>query len=144
MKDLHNKIRTLEVSLHQWNVRSDRDSLELLLHPAFIEVGYSGTTYDFKRILESLLAEGAEKSTQAIWSQGFEFIDLSTSMVQVLYLSAHEKNGVLSRHAKRTSIWVKIYPAGKCSIIKLHRLLRSRKYAHNKQLHSTIYALSFV
>ena len=113
MKDLHNKIRTLEVSLHQRNVRSDRDSLELLLHPAFIEVGYSGTTYDFKCILESLLAEGAEKSTPEIWSQEFEFIDLSASIVQVLYLSAHEKNGVLSRHAKRTSIWVKDLPSWK-------------------------------
>jgi hypothetical protein len=100
----------LEVSLHQKNVRSDRESLELLLHPSFKEVGYSGTTYDFNHILETLLSEGIEESTPEIWSQEFEFINLSSSIVQVLYLSAHEENGVLSRHAKRTSIWVKDSP----------------------------------
>ena len=107
MSDSHQEIKTLEISLHQQDIRRSKESLELLLHPLFKEVGYSGVTYDLKSILEALEQEAKSDSTPEIWSQNFEFIDLASEIVQVLYLSAHLKEGVLVRHAKRTSIWVK-------------------------------------
>jgi len=107
MSDLHKELKALELSLHQEEVRCNRKALELLLHPSFKEIGYSGATYNLESILEALTKESASGSIPVIWSQGFEFTDLSPEIVQLWYLSAQEKAGVLKRHAKRTSIWIK-------------------------------------
>ena len=107
MSDIHKEIETLEISLHQKSVRCNRESLVSLLHPSFMEIGYSGTTHNLESILQALDAESNAGPGPVIWSQGFEFIDLASELVQVIYLSAREKEGVLIRHAKRTSIWAK-------------------------------------
>jgi len=107
MNDLHKELKALEISLHQHNVRDDTESLELLLHPSYIEIGYSGTSYNLNSMLEHLKDESITSSAAEIWSQDYEFIDLSPVIVQILYISAHVKEGKLFRHSKRTSIWVK-------------------------------------
>jgi len=107
MSDIHREIKSREQALHQHDVRSSVDSLKTLLHPSFKEIGYSGTTYNLSAILEMLRKDTAAGSTHIILAQNFEFIDLAPGLVQVLYLSAQEEDGVLTHHAKRTSIWVR-------------------------------------
>ena len=98
-------LKKLEIALHQHEVRTDIKKLMELLHPKFIEIGYSGKTYDFESTLETLASESS--SSSGTWSQGYEYIEYSPAVVQVIYLSARlSKDGNLSRHAKRTSIWV--------------------------------------
>ena len=105
MSDIEQKIQSLEVALHQTEVRSNPNELIKLLHKDFREVGYSGNTYDLSAILNELTTNNSE--SQSIWSQEFEFTHLSSEIVQVHYLSAHLKSGELSRYSRRTSIWVK-------------------------------------
>lgn len=99
-------IQELEQALHQYEIRTDKQKITKLLHPAFIEIGYSGTTYGYRDIINSMLAE--EKPDYQVWSQDYRFIELADSLVQVIYHEARmDKQGNLSRHAKRNSIWVK-------------------------------------
>ena len=98
-------LRALEIVFHQQVVRTSIDKLTELLHPSFIEVGYSGKTYDFNSMLENQLKPPLDF---VVWSQDYEYYEYASDIVQVNYLSANlEKDGSLSRHAKRTSIWVK-------------------------------------
>ena len=99
-------LRNLEVALHKFEVRTDRSKLETLLHDSFIEIGYSGKTYTYKSILNMLSNE--EPSEFIIWSQDYEYIELTPNLIQLIYKQARmDKDGVLSRYAKRTSIWSK-------------------------------------
>jgi len=98
-------LKTLEVSIHQHEVRTSIEKLKELFHPDFIEIGYSGKTYDFNSILENV---PKLPSDFIVWSQCYEYYQYAPNVVQVNYLSANlEEDGSLSRHAKRTSIWVK-------------------------------------
>ena len=105
MSDIEQKIQSLEVSLHRPEVRSNPKKIIQLLHKDFREVGYSGSTYDLLAILNDLADNNSE--SQLIWSQEYEFTHLSSEIIQVHYLSAHLQNDELTRHANRTSIWVK-------------------------------------
>ena len=97
-------LRELEVALHQSDIRTNIDKLTKLIHPAFVEIGYSGKTYDFKAVLKSM---SELPPFFVIWSQDFEYSEYAEGVVQVTYLSANiDQQGNLSRHAKRTSIWV--------------------------------------
>jgi len=98
-------LRALETSIHQHEVRSSINKLKEILHPDFVEIGYSGKTYDFKSMLENLPKLPLDF---IVWSQNYEYYEYAPNIVQVNYLSANlEKDDSLSRHAKRTSIWVK-------------------------------------
>ena len=105
MNDIEQKITALEVSLHDPAIRHDQKKLTELLHKDFREVGYTGKSYNLASILNDLADINSE--SQSICSQEFDFTHLSPEIIQVHYLSAHLKNGELTRHAKRSSIWVK-------------------------------------
>lgn len=106
MNELLNYLKELEIALHQHDLRTDPEKLRQFLHPEFIEIGYSGKTYDFKSIISSLLAE--PPSDFIIWSQDYECSLYAQAVAQIRYLSGRlDKDGKLTRHAKRTSIWVK-------------------------------------
>ncbi|MCW8328727.1 nuclear transport factor 2 family protein [Photobacterium sp. SDRW27] len=97
-------LRELEEALHQFEVRTDPNQLKTLLHDSFIEIGYSGETYNYQTILDELLVE--EPSSFVIWSQDYEYIELAPDFFQLIYREARmDENGTLSRHAKRTSLW---------------------------------------
>lgn len=116
MSDIERKIISLEVALHEPAVRGDRKKLAELLHKDFREVGYSGKTYDRAAILNDLPKNNSEASS--IWSQDYEFSHLNIAVIQLHYLSAHLKNGELTRHARRTSIWVM---QGAAWLLKYHQ-----------------------
>jgi len=97
-------LKTLEISLHQYEVRSDVEQLKKLLHPEFREIGYSGRTFDRQASLSDVSQEG--KPNYQVWSQEYEFISLSGELVQLFYHQARlDPSGQLARFAKRTSIW---------------------------------------
>ena len=98
-------LKALEIVIHQHQVRISIDKLTELLHPSFAEIGYSGKTYDFDSMLKN---QPKLPLDFVVWSQDYEYYEYASDIVQVNYLSANlEKDGSLSRHAKRTSIWVK-------------------------------------
>jgi len=100
------QLRKLEIELHQLGTRSNYSRIDQLIHNSFIEIGYSGSVYSKEEILYSLLSE--VESTYTVWSQDYQFIELSKDMVQVIYKEARmDAQGTLSRHAIRTSIWKK-------------------------------------
>lgn len=99
-------LQELEITLHKYATRADLKKLTVLLHPNYIEIGYSGRTYDFDSIVEDLLSES--KQDFEIWSQEYKINELASNMVQLIYKSARvDGQGRLSRHAKRASIWIK-------------------------------------
>jgi len=100
------QLRKLEIELHQFGTRTNHYRIDQLIHYSFIEIGYSGNVYSKEEILDSLLNE--VESTYTVWSQDYQFIELSKDMVQVIYKEARmDSEGTLSRHAIRTSIWQK-------------------------------------
>lgn len=100
------KIRELETALHHPEIRTNREQLMRLLHPEFVEIGYSGRTYDFDTIINSLLDE--EPSAYTMWSQNFETTQLADDVFLLIYEQARiDEHGILSRHAKRSSVWTK-------------------------------------
>jgi len=100
------QLRKLEVELHQFETRSNHSRIDQLIHSSFSEIGYSGIVYSKEDILDSLLNE--VDSTYTVWSQDYQFIELAKDLVQVMYKEAHmDAQGILSRHAIRTSLWQK-------------------------------------
>ncbi|KGJ93360.1 nuclear transport factor 2 family protein [Thalassotalea sp. ND16A] len=99
-------LREYEVMLHQFDVRKNVEQLKTLLHPDLIEIGYSGKTFDFDMTVRELPLE--KKPDHRVWSQDFEYIELATNLAQLIYREARmDIHGNLSRHAKRSSIWVR-------------------------------------
>lgn len=93
----------LEVSLHQPEIRSDRDQVDQLLHESFIEFGRSGQTYTKNEILQALSAESSEV---AIFSQDFSLAMIEDGVALLTYKSAQiNANEELSRYTLRSSLW---------------------------------------
>jgi len=97
------KLRQLEVELHQPEIREDRERLEFLLHESFMECGRSGRIYTRSEILNELAQESMQYS---VWSQDFSVTKLSDQLMLLTYRSAHLfTDGILSSHAFRSSLW---------------------------------------
>jgi hypothetical protein len=110
-------LRSLEIELHQFETRSNLPRINQLIHSSFREIGYSGNIYSKSEILDSLLNE--IQPTYSVWSQDYQFIELSEEMVQVMYKEARiDAQGKLSRHAIRTSIWQNV---SGCWQIRFHQ-----------------------
>lgn len=93
---------------------------EALLHPDFVEVGYSGRRYDKAAILALLAAEAPGESR--ILAQDFELQWLGPDQVLVLYRSAHRQaDGGLARHSRRTSLWLREPSAGTVWRMRFHQ-----------------------
>ncbi len=102
---LLDELRTLEIALHRPEVRTNVTRLRALLHPDFMEIGYSGKTYDFGAIVASL---SSSAPGLVVWSQDFECHEFAPNIAQLIYRSAHvDENDALSRYTRRSSIWLK-------------------------------------
>jgi hypothetical protein len=96
-------LRKLEVSLHQPEVRSDRDQVDRLLHESFIEFGRSGQMYTKAEIMEIL---SAESSGEAIYSRDYSLAVIEGGVALLTYKSAQiNASGELSRYTLRSSLW---------------------------------------
>jgi hypothetical protein len=102
-KFLLDTLRTLEVELHQPEVRSDRRRLDRLLHERFREFGRSGRAYTKAEILSEF---SHEQQTYEVWSQDFKLEPLSECLALLTYRSAHISiDGELEQHTNRASLW---------------------------------------
>lgn len=102
-EDLLEQLRTLEVELHQPEVRSSVQRLDELLHESFTEIGRSGEHYDRNDILDQL---PREESTSSIWSGSFSVDEILPGLALVTYESAQlDTNGMKSRRTMRSSLW---------------------------------------
>ncbi|HCE3237247.1 TPA: DUF4440 domain-containing protein [Vibrio parahaemolyticus] len=106
-----------EIELHQYEIRQSKTDIERLIHPGFVEVGKSGTSYDFGSVIEMM--EGEESSSTRIHSQRYECIQLEPSVHLLRYESALVSEfGGVSDFAKRCSIWAF---TGTCWQLKYHQ-----------------------
>ncbi len=97
------KLCSLEIALHQPEIRLSTERLEALLHDSFIEIGRSGRSYRKAGIIKQLLLE---KTPSSIWSQDFSVEEISEGIVFLMYKSAHmHETGELTQHTNRTSLW---------------------------------------
>jgi hypothetical protein len=103
VKVLLDTLRTLEVTLHQPEVRSNSERLDRLLHERFRELGRSGQIYTKAEILSEFTRE---PQTYEVWSQDFQVEPLSEDVALLTYRSAHINSaGELERHTNRMSLW---------------------------------------
>jgi hypothetical protein len=96
-------LRSLEVEMHQPQVRSDRARMEQLLHPEFLEIGRSGAIYTRADVLKEF---ARQPLSYTVWSQDFAVTRIAPMTAMLLYRSAHiDHAGSLDRHTMRASIW---------------------------------------
>jgi hypothetical protein len=96
--------RNLERELHKAETRGNRERMETLMHPSFVEFGRSGTRYSRADVLEEF---GPNSNLPAIRSENFQMADLAEGIVLLTYESAHlDADGNAHRHTLRSSIWV--------------------------------------
>jgi len=94
-----------EIALHQHEIRTDREQVERLLHPDFVEIGRSGKQYDFQSIWDSELK--ASNPQHVLHSQDYLAVKLSPGVMLLLYQTATKQSvGGYSDYAKRSSVWV--------------------------------------
>jgi hypothetical protein len=98
------ELKTLETELHRYETRSNRQRMETLLHPDFVEFGRSGTRYTRADILKEL---GPNSVPAAVHSCHFDLAVLAQGVALLTYVSAHlDESGNPHRHTLRSSLWV--------------------------------------
>src|SRR5690348_13850086 len=99
---LLNTLRTLELALHQPDIRADAVRLGGLLHPSFREIGRSGREYSREEIL---IEFAGNPPAYEIVAQDYQVEWLTSGLALLTYRSAHvAAGGALERHTVRMSI----------------------------------------
>jgi hypothetical protein len=94
---------SLELALHQPEVRSNPADLDRLLHPRFREFGRCGRIYERAEVIAELCGQSQSYEVRA---QGFQIAPLSDVIALLTYQSAHlVGNGELEHCANRASLW---------------------------------------
>jgi hypothetical protein len=102
--DLLDQLMHLEVQMHKDDTRRNRDRLEKLLHPDFLEFGQSGARYTREDVLKPLDPDAV---TPVIEASHFELTLMAEGVALLTYSSAQVKtNGSRHRYALRSSLWV--------------------------------------
>jgi len=103
--DLFGHLRDLEVELHRLETRQNRQRLDQLLHPDFVEFSRSGRRYSRREVLAEFSA--ADAALESVRVEQFEAATIDSGTVLVTYLSAHESaTGQLHRRTRRSSLWL--------------------------------------
>lgn len=97
-------LRSLEMALHQPEVRRDRGRLNVLLHKHYREFGRSGRIYERAEVLDEF---SGQPQTYKVWSQEYRVESLGESVALLTYKSAHVgDDGSLERYTIRSSLWL--------------------------------------
>lgn len=106
MQPLLAELQSLEVELHHSGARRNPARLQELLHAEFHEVGRSGRTYDYAKIMRFL---SEQESSPSVVSSSFSLCQLGPDAALLTYRSAHRQiDGGLQNHTLRSSLWVRI------------------------------------
>jgi hypothetical protein len=101
---LLDELRSLETELQTIETRRNRQRMEMLLHPDFVEFGRSGRRYTRTDILNEFGLTGV---LAAVHSENFDLAVLGEGIALLTYASAHEDaDGKQYRHTLRSSVWV--------------------------------------
>ena len=99
------ELMRLEIELHSLETRRNRERMEILLHPGFVEFGRSGSRYSRDEVLSEFQGS-AELPTIHSWR--YELSVLADDVALLTYVSAHAgADGTLHRHTVRSSVWVR-------------------------------------
>lgn len=102
---LLDELRNLETELHTIEARGNRQRMEALLHPDFVEFGRSGRRYTRADILNEFAPTSVFPTVR---SGNFDLAVLAEGVALLTYASAHEDaDGEQSRHTLRSSVWVR-------------------------------------
>lgn len=101
MSDELEHVIDLERSLHRMDLRHDRELIDSILTPDFVEIGVSGRVYDRAAIIEYLLHDEDDVEIQAT--------DFVTRRVTDDVVLVHYRSNGPSGLAQRTSLWVRYY-----------------------------------
>jgi hypothetical protein len=102
---LLDELRSLETELQTIETRRNRERMEVLLHPDFVEFGRSGRRYTRTDIVNEFGPTGA---LAPVRSETFDLSVLGDGIALLTYASAHEDaDGNQYRHTLRSSVWVR-------------------------------------
>jgi hypothetical protein len=103
--ELLRRLRDLEVELHLLETRQNRERLEQLLHPDFVEFARSGRRYSRQEVLAEYSEAAA--TLEPVRVEQFDLAEIGRGTVLVTYLSTHETaTGELCRRTVRSSLWL--------------------------------------
>lgn len=97
-KEVIDKFYALETSLFLKEYLNDKDYLEKIFHPDFMEIGKTGNIYRKKETIEALY--GSDDRNIQVRSFNVRMMSLDTYVVN--YVSIHEDG----TRVQRTSIWM--------------------------------------
>lgn len=97
-KEISDQFYALETSLFLKEYLNDKEYLEKIFHPDYMEIGKTGNVYNRKETIDALY--GSDDRNIKITS--FEVRAMSLSMYRVNYVSTHEDG----TRVYRTSIWM--------------------------------------
>src|SRR5262245_17360435 len=104
--DLLEHLMALEAELHRLETRQNRNRLERLLHPDFLEFARSGRRYSRSEVLAEFSASDA--ALEAVHAENFELAELGPGVALLTYSSAHKRpTGELYRRTLRSSLWLR-------------------------------------
>jgi len=104
METLADRLKALELELHQPEVRRNAERLDVLLHDAFMEIGSSGTVHHKADTLARMLAE---QGTLTIHSDGFEVSELVPGVMLMTYQAViGDQQSGAGRRSLRSSLWL--------------------------------------
>ena len=97
-KEISDQFYALETSLFLKEYLNDKEYLEKIFHPDYMEIGKNGNVYNRKETIDALYGS----DDRNIKITGFEVRVMSLSMYRVNYVSTHEDGN----RVYRTSIWM--------------------------------------
>jgi hypothetical protein len=99
-------LTSLEVLLHQPEIRRDPARLGALLHDDFMEFGRSGRVWTRQAVLDEFAAANPPAPDHTIHAEGFALAVHSGDLALLTYRSAHRfATGELGRWTLRSSLW---------------------------------------
>jgi hypothetical protein len=102
--DLFMLLRQSETELHKVETRRNRERLDLLLHPKFMEFARSGRQYSRAEVLAEF---SSDEEFELVHAQDFVLTELGVGIALLTYRSAHiDAAGNLYRWTLRSSLWV--------------------------------------
>lgn len=104
MQTLADRLKRLEIELHQPEVRRNPERLDALLHDAFMEIGSSGAVHRKADTLARLLAE---HGALTIRPDGFDVSELVPGVMLVTYQAViGDRQSGAGRRSLRSSLWL--------------------------------------
>lgn len=103
--DLLEHLCALETELHRIETRKNKNCLDRLLHPDFVEFARSGRCYSRDEVLAEFSEAGI--TLEPVHAEQFKLSEFGQGVALLTYVSAHkDETGRLYRRTLRSSLWL--------------------------------------